>query len=160
MVADNKIDASLPGICDLIVCLDAAVENDDEFHTLFDSHIDASARNAVALVIAGRDVVVDLRIEILQIAVDQRDGCRAVDIIVSVDHDFFLRSHRTVKTVDSLIHVGHQKRIVKVAQRGMEKLLCVVESRNSPLHQQFTYRGAISKAPRKFVMPLFVCVMG
>ena len=33
MVADNKVDASLPGICDLIVCLDAAVENDDEFHT-------------------------------------------------------------------------------------------------------------------------------
>lgn len=87
MIADYKIDATCFGILYFLDCFDAAVEDNDEFDAGFGSFVDNALRYAIALVVSGRYVVLYLAVEILEIAVHQCDGCRAVNVIVSIDHD-------------------------------------------------------------------------
>ena len=70
VVANDEIDAFCARIGDFLNSLYAAIKYDYQFYTLFRSLIYDFERDAVALVIAGRDIIVNFRIKILQVTVD------------------------------------------------------------------------------------------
>ena len=150
VVADNEIDATLGCVADLVDGFDAAVENYDQFHTLLGHIIDAFARNAVAFVVACGDIEIELGVEILKIAVYERYGSGAVDIVVAVDHDFFFRTHSPVEAFDGFVHIVHEERIVKVAEGWVKELIGCCYGGDATLYKEVCYGRTIGKAPGKF----------
>ena len=65
MIADDKVDAQLLGVGNLFEGLDAAVENDDQFDTLFCSIFQSLDTDTIPLVIAGWDVIFNIGIVLL-----------------------------------------------------------------------------------------------
>lgn len=86
VVADYEVDAETAGIVDLVYGLDAAVKYYHKAYALRGCVVDATLRNPVASVVACRDVVFNVGIEVAQIAVDERHGGGAVHVVVAVDH--------------------------------------------------------------------------
>ena len=161
VVADDEVDAQLLGVGYLLVGLDAAVEDDDKLHALLGGQVDGGFGDAVALIVARGDVVVYLGVVVLQVAVHERHGRRAVHVVVSVDHDSFFGPHRSVEPVYSLVHVGHEEGVVEVAQRRMEKFLSFGNRTNASLHQQFAYRRDGGKPSCELCLELlFFCSQG
>ena len=121
MIADDEVDSMLARMGDFDVGLYATVENDDEFNTLTCEIVDGFRRNAISLLVAGGDEIVDVGVEILEILVDKRDGSGAVDVVVAVYHYLLLGPHGSVEPFDSLVHVGQKERVVEVLQLRMEE---------------------------------------
>lgn len=90
VVTDDEVYAMLLGVGNLLVGLYSAVEDDDELHPCGGELVDCLGRYPVALLVAGRDEVIYVGVEVLEILVDQGDGGSAVDIIVAVDHYLLL----------------------------------------------------------------------
>ena len=65
VVADNEVDAFFLGVGNFVDCLDAAVEHNNEPDTRLASIVHSLARNAVTILVAVGDVVVDVAIELL-----------------------------------------------------------------------------------------------
>ncbi len=143
VVADDEIDAAGGCILDFVDGLDAAVEYDDELDAVVGRIVDDVARYAVALVVAGGYVEINLGVEILEIAVYERHGSGAVDIVVAVHEYLLFGAHGAVEAVDGLVHVGHEEGVVEVAQRWMEKFLGLGDRCDAALHEQLAYRGDI-----------------
>ena len=61
MVADNHIYSLSGGIFNLLVGLDAAVQSDDQAETVVPGPVDALVGDPVALIVAIRNVEIDLR---------------------------------------------------------------------------------------------------
>ncbi len=136
VVADNKVYAQRAGIFDLFGCFDSAIEDDKKFDTLTGGHVDGGFRDAISVFVARRDIVVDMGVEVTEILVDEGHCCGSVYIIVTVDHNLLLSPHSTVEPVDGLVHVGHEKRVMQILQRGVEKFLRLSDRGNAPLHKQ------------------------
>ncbi len=88
MVADYEIYSAGGRVFYFINGLDTAVEDDYELDVFLGGTVYGRFGDAVSLVVAGGDIEVDFRIEILQITVDQRYGGGAVHVIVAVDKYF------------------------------------------------------------------------
>ena len=114
MVAHDEVDTLLFSVVDFLYGLYAAVEHDNQFHIVLGRVVAAFERNAIALVITRRDIILHVGIIVLEIFVDECHGGGTVHVIVSVDHDSFLRPHGAVQTVHSLVHVRHKERIMQV----------------------------------------------
>ena len=140
MVADDEVYAPLTGVCHLVRGLDAAVEDDEEAHSLFGRHVYGGARYAIAVLGARRDIVVDVGVVVSQVLVDQSDGGGAVHVIVSVDHYSLLRPHCPVESGDGAVHVGHQERIVEIAQRGVKEVFSLLDCRYATCRKQLANR--------------------
>ena len=136
VVADDEVDAFLPGISNFVYGLDAAVQHDDELHARLHGVVHSFVRHPVAFVVAVGDVIVDVRIELLDKLVDQCHGRGAVHVIVSVNQNTFFLSHSLVQARHGHVHVLHQERVVQVGQLRAEKLTCGGSRGNSALYEQ------------------------
>ena len=89
VVADDEVDAFALGVCNLLHGLDAAIEGDDERDAVLGGIVDTLVGDAVTLVVAVGDVVVEPRVEILQELVYQRYGRRSVHVVIAINHNLF-----------------------------------------------------------------------
>ena len=136
VVADDEVDAQFAGVCDFLYRLDAAVQYDDEFHPRFVGIVHTLARDAVAFLVAVRDVEVDVGVELPQKLEYQCHGGTAVHIIVSVDENAFLASHSVVEPFNGGLHVVHEEGVVQVGELGAEKTLHPGLVRDAAVQQQ------------------------
>lgn len=90
VVADDEVDSESGGIFYFFNSLYSAIQNNNQFDSGSICLVDSLGRNAISLVIAGRDIIFYVGVEILKIFVDKRDGCRAVDVIVAEYHYLLL----------------------------------------------------------------------
>ena len=87
VVAYDHVYAPFPCVFDLLVCLDSAVEGDDQAEAVFGGPVDALVRDSVSLIISFRDIEVQLAGKPAKERVYKRHGSRAVHIVVSIDKD-------------------------------------------------------------------------
>ena len=93
MIADNKVYALLFGIGNFLDGLNAAVEDNNKFHTNLPGIVYSFLAYAISLVVAVGDIVFDIGIETLQEFIHQC-YCRApVHIVVAIYHDAFFAPH-------------------------------------------------------------------
>ncbi len=149
VVADYEVDAETAGIVDLVYGLDAAVKYYHKAYALRGCVVDATLRNPVAFVVACRDVVFNVGIEVAQIAVDERHGGGAVHVVVAVDHYPLFRPHGLVEPGHGFVHVRHKERIVKILERWMEEMFRFLDRRDAALHKQTAYRRTSCVALRE-----------
>ena len=123
MVADDEVYAKRLGILHLLDCLDAAIEDDDEFHTCFLGIVYTLVANSISLLVSVGNIIVDVGIELLQELVDQSDGGTSVDVVISIDKNPFLTSHGIVEPVYGHVHVLHQERVYQVGELWPEEAL-------------------------------------
>ena len=64
MVADDKVDAFPLGVCHLVGGLNATIKHDDKSDTRLAGIIDSLSRNAIAILVAVRDVIVNVAVEL------------------------------------------------------------------------------------------------
>ncbi|GFI14669.1 hypothetical protein IMSAGC008_02229 [Muribaculaceae bacterium] len=107
VVAYYEIDAAFGCIAYFVDGLYSAVENYYELYAAFGHIVYAFAGYAVAFLVAGGDIVFELGVKILQIAVHKGHGRGAVHIVVAIYEDFFFRAHRTVQPLDGFVHIRH-----------------------------------------------------
>ena len=136
VVADNHLQALAAGVFDLVDGLDAAVERDDELEAAVRGPVDALVGHAVALVVAVGNVEIHLVGETLDEGIDQRDGGRAVHVIVAVDQDLLAGGDGAVQPLHRLVHVLHQEGIVEGVQRRAEEGARLLESLDAALDKQ------------------------
>ncbi len=159
VVADYEVYAMLAGMGNFLVGLDAAIEDDDEFHPLIGKIVDNIARNPIPLLITCGYEIVDVGVEVAEIFVDERHCRGAVHVIVTVDHDFLFRPHSPVEPGYRLVHVGHQKRVVEVFQPGVKEPFGLLHRCHASLNQQLAYRRTrrIALRQRRLYLLLFLC---
>ena len=114
VVANDEIDAFLLGILDFVDCLDTTIEHNYQLHAYFFGVIDTLYRDTITFFVASRYIILDIRVEIEKILIDQSDCSSAVYIIVAVDQNFLLQPHSIIKPFHSFIHILHAKRIVQL----------------------------------------------
>ena len=100
MITDDEVYAKTLGIFYLLDGLDATVKDDDKFDTRLVRKVDSLLAHSISLVIAVGDVVVDVGIELLQELKDQSNGGAAIHIVVAIDQDALLASHRIIQAVN------------------------------------------------------------
>ena len=137
VVADDDLQPLAAGVLHLVDGLDAAVQGDDEPETAVGGPVDALVGHAVALVVAVGDVEVDLVGEALDERVDERDGRRAVHVVVAVDEDLLAGSDGAVQPLHGHVHVLHQERIVQRIQARAEEGARLLEGLDAALDKQF-----------------------
>ena len=137
VVADDDLDPLAAGIFHLVDGLDAAVERDDQAETAVGRPVDALVGHAVALVVAVGNVEIDLVGETRDEGIDQRDGRRAVHVIIAIDQDLLPGGDRAVQALHGLVHVLHQEGVVQGVQRGAEEGAGLLEGLDAPLDEEF-----------------------
>ena len=158
VVADDEVDAFLPGIRNLLYGLDAAVQHDDELYARLHGVVHSFVRHPVAFVVAVGDVIVDVRIELLNKLVNQCHSRGAVHIIISVNQNTFFLSHSLVQACHGHVHVLHQERVVQVGQLRAEKLTCGGSRGNPALYEQPAEYRADTQLLRQ--LPACFCLFG
>ena len=109
VVADDEIDVLLLGVGYFFVCLNAAVEYDDELYAPLAGIVDALTAYAVALIVAVGNVVFNVAVVLSYEFVDECDGGASVNVIVAVDHNLLLASDGVVESVDCHVHILHEE---------------------------------------------------
>ena len=158
VVADDEVDALLAGIGNLVHGLDAAVQHDDELHARFHGVVHSFVRHPVAFVVAVGDVIVDVRIELLDKLVDQCHGSGTVHIIVSVNQNPFFLSHSLVQACHGHVHVLHQERVVQVGQLRAEEFPCGGSGLDAAFDEQLPQYGANAQLLGQ--LPACFCLFG
>ncbi|CDB09379.1 unknown [Bacteroides sp. CAG:633] len=158
MVADDEVDAFLAGIGYLVHSLDAAVEHDDEFDARLHGVVHSFVGHPVAFVVAVGDVIVDVRVELLNKLVDQCHGCGTVYVVVSVNQYPFFLSHCLVQARYGHVHVLHQEGVVEFGQLWAEEFPCGGSRRYSPFHEQSSQYGVNAQFPGQCLACL--CLFG
>ena len=124
VITDNEIDAKSLGILYFLDCLDAAVEDNNQFDTCFVGIVYSLLAYSIPLVVPIGYVIFYIGLELLQKLVYQGNSRASVYIVVSIDQDAFLPSHGIIQSVDSHIHILHQEGIDEVGQLWSEESLC------------------------------------
>ena len=114
VVADDEVDAERLGVCHFVDGFDAAVECNNQRETIVVCVVDGFVRNAVTLVVAVGNVEIECVGVVRQKCVHQRHGCRAIDIVIAVDENFFFLRQGVVEPIHGFVHVFNQKRVVQV----------------------------------------------
>jgi hypothetical protein len=127
MVADDEIHALAFGIVHFLYGFDATVQGDDQRRTLACGVVDALGRDTVTFGITIRDVEQQVLVTYLaQKFINQRDGGRAIDVVVAVHHDLLTVADGPLHPFDRLVHILHQERVVQVRKLGVEKFLSLL----------------------------------
>ena len=90
MIANDKIYAKAFGIFYLLDSFDAAIKDNNKFYTCFVGKVYSFQAYTISFIVAIGDVVVDIRIELLQKLVYQCNSCASVYIVISVYENTFL----------------------------------------------------------------------
>ena len=143
MVDDEHVDALRNQIGDLVVGVGAAVERDEEVGiALFQSTVDGAAREPIAVLHAARHDKVRVQPEAAENAHEQRGAAHAVHVVIAEHDHLFARLDGPAQTRGGGLHVGQQKRVVKLRQRGLEKLGDDDGIAKSVAHEQLGEDGA------------------
>ena len=156
MVTDDEVDAFALGVGYLFHRLDTAVEHNHQPDTGAGCIIHPLGSYAISLIVAIRDVIVDVRIELLNKLIDQGYSRGAIYVVVAVNQDTFFSSHGPIQTIDRYVHVFHQERVMKVRQLRSEEFLRCSCSLNPTLGQQPAQDGANSQFLSQLLAYLFL----
>ena len=107
MVADDKVNSLLFGIRNLFYGFNAAVQYDDKPYSGFSGVVNSFFGNSVSFVITVRDVIVKVRIELLNELVDQCHSRGTVHIVISINQNALFLSHRHVQAFHCDVHILH-----------------------------------------------------
>ena len=121
MVTDNDIDSLAAGILHFLDGLDAAVQRNNQVHAIVGRPVQGLVREAVAFVVAVRDIERELLGEILEEGIQLGHSRGAVYVVVAVNQDLLLAHDGLVQTLYGLVHILHQERIVQVFQLRAEE---------------------------------------
>ena len=105
MIANNKINTFRFGIVDLFNCFDATIERDHEGETMPGCKIDSLVRYSVSLVIAIRNVKINLISEFPQKLVNKGDSSCSIHIIIPVNKYLLPIVYCLLNPVDGFVHV-------------------------------------------------------
>ena len=98
--------------------------------------VDALGRDTVTFGITIRDVEQQVLVTYLaQKFINQRDGGRAIDVVVAVHHDLLTVADGPLHPFDRLVHILHQERVVQVRQLRTEEPRNFVVSVYAPLYE-------------------------
>ena len=136
VVADDDVDSLAAGIFHFLDGLDAAVQGNHQAYPVVRGPVQRLVGQAVALVVAVRDIEIHLGRKLLQEGVHLRYGGGAVHVVISVNQDFFFSRNGLVHPFHGLVHVLHQEGVVKVFQAGTEKAAGLFEGFDAALDQQ------------------------
>src|SRR2546425_2352170 len=113
VVGDDEIDAELAREQGLAHGGDAAVDGHDDARPVRGELAERLAVEAVALLVAVRDVRADDRAELAE----RRDGDRragdAVDVVVPVDDDALASRERTMEALERPVHIAHRRALLR-----------------------------------------------
>ena len=169
VVTDDDVDALGTGILYFLDGLDAAVQGDDEVDAVVGGPVQGLVREAVAFVVAVRDIEGKLLGKVLEEGVHLGDGGGAVHVIVSIYQDFLGIHDGLMQTLHGLVHVFHEEGIVQVFQGRAEEFAGVLKGFHAALDQEagqdtvYTelccQPGGFFLAGRCFDDPLFLCTV-
>ena len=114
MVADDEVYTQPFGIGNLVDSLNTAIENDNEFNTLFCRIVQCLNTDTIPFFITVWDIVFNIGIELLQKLIHQSYRRTSIDIVVAVDHDTLFAPHGVVESVYRHVHVVHQERVYQL----------------------------------------------
>ena len=143
VIADDEVDAERAGVGYLLDGLGARVYGDDELDACLSGLSDPGRGDAVALIIAVGDMVAQLvgGTVSTEIAVEQRHGRGAVDIVVAVDEDLVPTLQGEAEACHGGLHVLHEEGIVQLLETRMEEALGLLHRANAALDQEAPHRG-------------------
>ena len=154
MVAYDEVYSLFFGIGYFIYCLYSAVKHNDKFYSGFVGIVHSLGCHSVSFVISVGDIIVDIRVELLEELIYQCHRSSSVYIIVAVYQDTFLSAHCLVEPFNGRVHVVHQERVVQVMQLWAEEFLYRIGCFDSSLSQQMTkyrtYPDFLCQSPRFF----------
>ncbi len=113
MIADNKINAMVLGVLNLIYGLDPAIQCDDQGRSRFPRIIYPLCGNPVTFIVAVGDIKINGFVKGSQEGVDQGNRSSTVYIIIPVDKDLFLFLYSSPYPFNSYFHIFHQERIME-----------------------------------------------
>ena len=123
MVADDEIHALAFGIVHFLYGFDATVQGDDQRRTLACGVVDALGRDTVTFGITIRDVEQQVLVTYLaQKFINQRDGGRAIDVVVAVHHDLLTVADGPLHPFDRLVHIRQGERIESKERVRVEEI--------------------------------------
>ena len=99
MITDDEINSKAFGVCYFVNCLDAAIQNNNQFNTRFLCMVYSLFAHTVALIVAIGDIIIDVGIELLQELIHQCDGRTAIHIVITIHHNALFASHGVVQSV-------------------------------------------------------------
>ena len=76
--------------------------------------LNAFFADAISLIIAVGNVIINIRIELLQKLIHQCNGRASVNIVVAINQNAFLSTHCIVEPIDGNVHILHEERVYKV----------------------------------------------
>ena len=135
VVADNYLDALGAGIFHFVNGLDTAVQGDDQADAVISGPVQGFVGQAVAFVVAVRNVELYLGGELLDKGVYLGHRRGAVYVIVSVNQDFLPADDGLVQALHGFVHIRHQEGIVQVFQAGTEETTGLFEGVDATLDQ-------------------------
>ena len=121
VVGDDDIDPEVPGPADESLGLDAAVHADDEPGAPLDGDGDPLFLQAVSVLEPLGDEIVRFGPELPQPFEEHDRGQDAVGVVIAEDEDGLAGRDRGEDALDGLVHPGHQKGVVEVVERPVEK---------------------------------------
>ena len=122
VVADDKVDALAQGVVHLLHGFDAAVQHDDKFDTSGRGKVNTFLGDAIALLVAVGDVVVNVGIILREELIDQGHSRTSVHIIVAIDEDALLGSEGSIESRHGHLHIVHEEGVVEVCQLRSEEV--------------------------------------
>ena len=121
---------------------------------MLDSIVHTHNGHAISLVVTVGNIVVDVTVELLQETINQCYCRTSVHIIVAIDHDTLLTSHRLVEPFHCHIHILHQERVMQVLKLWTKIRTCRFGGLYAALHQHLADYGAdvdsVSQSLRRF----------
>src|SRR5687768_5391965 len=123
VIRDDHVEAVVTRPMKRCVSPDATVHTDDQFVTFGDCFFECGLLNAVAFGETVRDVEDGASAKQFQSAQKDRRARYTVDVVVTVNQNWFLSVNRLLEARYCLLHAEHQVRFVK---------LVVVWSQKSP----------------------------
>src|SRR2546425_12288757 len=109
VVGDDEIDAELAREQGLAHGGDAAVDGHDDARPVRGELAERLAVEAVALLVAVRDVRADDRAELAERPDEDRRAGDAVDVVVPVDDDALASRERTMEALERPVHIAHRR---------------------------------------------------
>ena len=119
VVGDDEIDAEVPGELGFGNGRHTAVDRHDDLRPIGGELAEGRRVQAVALLIAVRDVRAHRDPEVPECADEDGRAGDAVDVVVAIDDDALAGGERTVDPVDGPVEVQHRRTVVR--QPGREE---------------------------------------
>ena len=138
VITNDEIYAKRLGIFYFLDGFDATVKDDNQFYTCLVGKVYSFFADSVSLVISVGDIVIDVGIELLQELIDQSYGSASIYVVIAIDKDALLASHRIIEAVNGYVHILHEEWIDQVGKLRPEKPFGCRFCRNASLDEKLS----------------------